>query len=140
MKLIQTQNDDLKVQIQQMSAHQETKKKMIKELQDKSNNLSEEKIQLKMHLMELQIDNTLMAESAKKYNTSLVKLQQNFNSVVDPFNAAKELGTKNKESYQKVAKVYNEQNKKIDGYKDELNQKGEMSSLVCWELFLQPFF
>jgi hypothetical protein len=141
LELIELPNaGQIQPQVQLMKTQKDAQDKKLQEQREKFRDLFEEKIQLKMMLMEMQIDNSLIVENTKKYNLSLTKLQENFNGVIDPFNKAKDLELKNKTNYQKVAKIYNERNKKIDAYKDQLNKNGKVSCLMMYVGFIFSFF
>jgi hypothetical protein len=71
-----------------------------------------------------------MTEGYKKLNDHLVELQSQFNKVVDPYNDVRKSMAKNKEGYQTLAKLYNDRNKKIEGYKKQLHQRGEIKMQI----------
>lgn len=81
--------------------------------------------ELKILLMEHQIDIKVSSESYKTWNRDLQEVQQEYNNLVDPFDEAKGFVLHNKGQYTKLITIYNEKCKNIDGYRDELNRKGK---------------
>lgn len=109
-----------------MMAEQEALKEEINEELHWSLQLVELESELKIMLMEYQIDIKLTSDSFQVWQPDLIEIQQEYNEdIVDAFNEAKELMVQNKERYTQLKKLYNEKCKSIDGYRNELNQKSK---------------
>lgn len=125
MSLIGSLNEELEQGIQFMTEEQEALEEGNNEALDWSLEFVEMEAELKIMLMELQIDYQTTEESFQDWQPDLIELQKVLNDeIVDDFNEAKDSMILNKERFAKLKKAHHQGLKGLDGYGNELNQKG----------------
>lgn len=123
-------NEELKQRNLLKKAELEAINQQNEEDLDKLVELAKEKLRLKMILLQEKRENEFIAEDLNHCNEKLLLLQTQYNDIVDPFNEVKDFGAKNKEVYYSIAKQFNDRNKNLGEYSEELRNKGETNYIV----------